>query len=96
MQEPRYPSRLFFVGGSYVKEVVIVAENKLADMSVEFAVRILKLTDSIQGHHSLANQLEGSGTSIEANIRESKNVLILSLYPNIAVLSDYGRESDVP
>lgn len=51
---------------------MIVAENKLADMSTEFAVRILKLTDSIKGHHSLANQLERSGTSIGANIREAK------------------------
>ena len=49
-----------------------MAENKLADMSTEFAVRILKLTDSIKGHHSLANQLERSGTSIGANIREAK------------------------
>ena len=49
-----------------------MAENKLADMSTEFAVHILKLTDSIKGHYSLSNQLEHSGTSIGANIRESK------------------------
>ena len=49
-----------------------MAENKLADMSTEFAIQILKLTDSIQGHYSLANQLERSGTSIGANIREAK------------------------
>jgi len=49
-----------------------MAENKLADLSTEFAVRILKLTDSIKGHYSLANQLERSGTSIGANIREAK------------------------
>ena len=47
-------------------------ENKLADLSTEFAVQILKLTDSIKGHYSLANQLERSGTSIGANIREAK------------------------
>ena len=47
-------------------------ENKLADLSTEFAVRVLKLTDSIKGHYSLANQLERSGTSIGANIREAK------------------------
>ncbi len=52
--------------------VIIMAENKLADMSTDFAVRILKLTDSIKGHYSLSNQLERSGTSIGANIRESK------------------------
>jgi len=49
-----------------------MAENKLADFSTEFAVRILKLTDGIKGHYSLANQLERSGTSIGANIREAK------------------------
>ena len=49
-----------------------MAENKLADMSTEFAVRILNVTDGIKGHYSLANQLERSGTSIGANIREAK------------------------
>ena len=49
-----------------------MADNKLADLSTEFAVRILKLTDSIKGHYSLSNQLERSGTSIGANIREAK------------------------
>ena len=48
-----------------------MAENKLADMSTDFAVRILKLTDDIKGHYSLTNQLERSGTSIGANIREA-------------------------
>ena len=49
-----------------------MAENMLADMSTEFAVKILNLTDGIKGHYSLANQLERSGTSIGANIREAK------------------------
>ncbi len=49
-----------------------MADNKLADLSTEFAVQILKLTDSIKGHYSLVNQLERSGTSIGANIREAK------------------------
>ena len=49
-----------------------MAENKLAVMSTEFAVNILKLTDGIKGHYSLSNQLERSGTSIGANIREAK------------------------
>ena len=49
-----------------------MAENKLADVSTEFAVKILNLTDGIRGHYSLANQLERSGTSIGANIREAK------------------------
>lgn len=49
-----------------------MAENKLADLSTEFAVRILDLTDNIKGHYALSNQLERSGTSIGANIREAK------------------------
>ena len=49
-----------------------MSENKLVDISTEFAIQILKLTDSIKGHYSLSNQLERSGTSIGANIREAK------------------------
>ena len=49
-----------------------MAENKLADMSTEFAVKILNLTDGIKGHYSLSNQLERSGTSIGANIHEAQ------------------------
>ena len=51
---------------------MIMAENKLADLSMDFAVNILKLTDNIKGHYSLINQLERSATSIGANIREAK------------------------
>ena len=49
-----------------------MTENKLAIISTEFAIKILELTESIKGHYSLANQLERSGTSIGANIREAK------------------------
>lgn len=49
-----------------------MAENKLADLSTEFAIKILELTENIKGHYSLSNQLERSGTSIGANIREAK------------------------
>ena len=49
-----------------------MAENKLADISTEFAIQILKLTENIKGHYSLSNQLERSGTSIGANIRAAK------------------------
>ncbi len=41
-----------------------VAENKLADLSMDFAVRVLELTDGIKGRYALVNQLERSGTSI--------------------------------
>ena len=53
-------------------KVMVVAENKLADISTEFAVKVLKLTDGMKGHYSLVNQLERSATSIGANIRETK------------------------
>ena len=49
-----------------------MAENKLADISTEFAVKVLKLTDGMKGHYSLVNQPERSATSIGANIREAK------------------------
>ena len=49
-----------------------MSENKLADLSIDFAVKVLNLTESIKGHHSLTNQLEKSATSIGANIREAK------------------------
>ena len=65
-------SKDFIILLHYSNKVMIVAENKLADMSTEFAVRILKLIDGVKGHYSLSNQLERSGTSIGANIREAK------------------------
>ena len=49
-----------------------MAENKLADLSMDFAILILKLAENIKGHYSLTNQLERSATSIGANIREAK------------------------
>ena len=49
-----------------------MSENVLAELSTEFAIQILKLTDTIKGHYALSNQLERSGTSIGANIREAK------------------------
>ena len=48
-----------------------MAESKLRDLSTDFAVRIIKMCETIKGHHSLVNQLERSGTSIGANIREA-------------------------
>ena len=46
-----------------------MAENKLADLSMDFAVKILKMTDCIKGHYSLINQLERGATSVGAIIR---------------------------
>ena len=47
-------------------------ENKLADLSMDFAVKALEFSDEITGHYSLKNQFERSATSIGANIREAK------------------------
>ena len=49
-----------------------MAENKLTDLSTEFAIQILKLTENIKGHYSLSNPLERNGTSIGTNVREAK------------------------
>ena len=46
-------------------------ENKLADLSMLFAINSLNLANLIQGHYSLKNQFERSSTSIGANIREA-------------------------
>ena len=46
-------------------------ENKLVDLSMDFAVKIIKFCETIKGHFSLVNQLERSSTSIGANIREA-------------------------
>ena len=46
-------------------------ENKLADLSMNFAVKALEMASEIEGHYSLKNQFERSATSIGANIREA-------------------------
>lgn len=46
-------------------------ENKLANLSIDFAINALSLTEKIEGHYSLKNQFERSSTSIGANIREA-------------------------
>lgn len=46
-------------------------ENKLIALSMDFAVRVIKLCENIKGHYSLVNQLERSATSIGANIHEA-------------------------
>ena len=49
-----------------------MAESKLREQSMDFAVKIVKTCEKIKGHYSLVNQLERSGTSIGANIREAQ------------------------
>lgn len=46
-------------------------ENKLADLSLDLAIKVVKLCSNIKGHFSEKNQLERSATSIGANIREA-------------------------
>ena len=48
-----------------------MADSKLRDLSTDFAVKVIKLCDSVKGHYSLVNQLERSSTSIGANIHEA-------------------------
>lgn len=48
-----------------------MAESKLRELSIDFAVRIIKMCGNIKGHYSLVNQLERSSTSIGANIHEA-------------------------
>ena len=48
-----------------------MADSKLRDLSIDFAVKVIKLCDSVKGHYSLVNQLERSSTSIGANIHEA-------------------------
>ena len=48
-----------------------MSESKLRDMSTDFAIKIIKLCETIKGHYSLVNQLERSATSIGANIHEA-------------------------
>ena len=48
-----------------------MSKSKLRDLSTDFAVKIIKLCETIKGHYSLVNQLEHSATSIGANIREA-------------------------
>ena len=48
-----------------------MADSKLRDLSTDFAVKVIKICDSIKCHYSLVNQLERSSTSIGANIHEA-------------------------
>lgn len=48
-----------------------MAESKLRELSMDFAVKVIKVCEIIKGHRSLMNQLERSATSIGANIREA-------------------------
>ena len=48
-----------------------MSDNFLVDFSIEFARKIVNLTEQIQGKGVLKNQILKSGTSIGANIHEA-------------------------
>lgn len=50
---------------------VFMAKSKLREMSIDFAVSVINICETVKGHHSLVNQLERSATSIGANIHEA-------------------------
>lgn len=56
----------------YRKRLTFMTENLLAKLSMDFAVKLLKTTNTVKGHYFLVNQLERSATSIGANVREAK------------------------
>ena len=60
-----------------------MAENKLADMSTEFAIQILKLTENIKGHILCQISLNEAERVLE-QISAKRNMLIavLILFPN--------------
>lgn len=47
-----------------------MSENLILDLSMQFAIDIVNLCESLKGRNSLTNQLLRSGTSIGANIHE--------------------------
>ncbi len=46
-------------------------ENKLAELSMDFSIKIIRFCEDTRGHYSLVNQLERAGTSIGANVHEA-------------------------
>ena len=48
-----------------------MSENKLVELSMDLAVEIVNLCDSVKGHSSMTNQMLRSGTSVGANIHEA-------------------------
>ena len=47
-----------------------MSDNLVLDLSMQFAIDIVNLCESLKGKNSLINQLLRSGTSIGANIHE--------------------------
>ena len=47
-----------------------MSDNLVLDLSMQFAIDVVNLCESLKGRNSLTNQLLRSGTSIGANIHE--------------------------
>ncbi len=58
----------------YSKDGDIMANDKLSEQSIDFAVRIINLVKQLKERREsiVSNQIGRSGTSIGANIREAK------------------------
>ena len=58
----------------YLKDGDIMANDKLSEQSMDFAVQIINLVKQLkeQRESIISNQIGRSGTSIGANIREAK------------------------
>lgn len=76
---------------------VFMKENKLADLSMEFAVGIIHLVKALKEKREsvISNQIGRSGTSVGANIREanyaqSKNDFISKLEIALKEASETG------
>ena len=48
-----------------------MSDNLILDLSMQFAIDVVNLCESLKGKNSLTNQLLRSGTSIGANIHEA-------------------------
>ena len=72
-----------------------MSENKLLDLSFEFAVAIVNLVDGVTAPKSsyMTDQLPRAGTSVGANIHEAKYDRADLLQGKSALFSFCGRKS---
>lgn len=49
----------------------LMSENPVLDLSMQFAIDVVNLCESLKGRNALINQLLRSGTSIGANIHKA-------------------------
>ena len=61
---PSFHQNHFVIIGGFM------SDNLILDLSMQFAIDIVNLCESLKGKNSLTNQLLRSGTSIGANIHE--------------------------